>query len=159
MQKTQETQIQSLGWEDPLEEEMAIHSSILAWKSPWTEEPGGLQSMGSQRVRCNCRQAQAVWLMTWMLSSSAKDHRNHSLLKGWLGHRRGQRILLNRWQMTVQTHSGIPAVHSHPTSNAGWSHFLGPGCCTRSFFQPRRWALMRLSCKYQLCLFKLSWPF
>ena len=43
----------SLGWEDPLEEEMATHSSILAWKIPWTEEPGGLQSMGSQRVRHN----------------------------------------------------------------------------------------------------------
>ena len=42
--------IQSLCWEDPLEEEMATHSSILAWKIPWTEEPGGLQSMGSQRV-------------------------------------------------------------------------------------------------------------
>ena len=40
-----------LGWEDPLEEEMATHSSILAWKIPRTEEPGGLQSMGSQRVR------------------------------------------------------------------------------------------------------------
>ena len=47
----QETQVPSLGWEDPLEEEMAIHSSILAWKIPWTEEPGGLQSMGLQRVR------------------------------------------------------------------------------------------------------------
>ena len=47
----QETQVQSLGWEDPLEEEMATHSSILAWKIPWTEEPGKLQSMGSQRVR------------------------------------------------------------------------------------------------------------
>ena len=42
--------VQSLGWEDPLEEEMATHSSILAWKSPWTEEPGRLQSMRSQRV-------------------------------------------------------------------------------------------------------------
>ena len=41
--------MQSLGQEDPLEEGMAIHSSILAWKIPWTEEPGGLQSMGSQR--------------------------------------------------------------------------------------------------------------
>ena len=40
----------SLGWEDPLEEEMATYSSILAWKNPWTEETGGLQSMGSQRV-------------------------------------------------------------------------------------------------------------
>ena len=42
----QETQIWSLGWEDPLEKEMATHSSILAWKIPWTEEPGGLQSTG-----------------------------------------------------------------------------------------------------------------
>ena len=40
--------VRSLGWEDPLEEEMAMHSSILAWEIPWTEEPGGLQSMGSQ---------------------------------------------------------------------------------------------------------------
>ena len=46
----QETWVQSLGQEDPLEEEMATHSRILAWKIPWTEEPGGLQSMGSQRV-------------------------------------------------------------------------------------------------------------
>ena len=47
----QETQVQSLGWENPLEKEMATHSSTFAWKIPWTEEPGGLQSMGSQRVR------------------------------------------------------------------------------------------------------------
>ena len=47
----QETSIQSLGWEDPLEEGMVTHSSILAWRIPWTEEPGGLQSLGSQRVR------------------------------------------------------------------------------------------------------------
>ena len=46
----QETQVPSLGGEDPLEEEMATHSSILAWEIPWTEEPGGLQSRGSQRV-------------------------------------------------------------------------------------------------------------
>ena len=49
----QETQIQSLGWEDSLKEEMATHSSILAWRIPWTEESGGLQSMGSQRVGHN----------------------------------------------------------------------------------------------------------
>ena len=42
MQKMQETQFQSLDWEDPLQDEMATHSNILAWKSPWTEEPGGL---------------------------------------------------------------------------------------------------------------------
>ena len=48
---TQETQVQPLGWEDPLEEGMETHSSILAWRIPWIERPGGLQSMGSQRVR------------------------------------------------------------------------------------------------------------
>ena len=46
-----ETWVQSLGWEDPLEEEMATHSSILAWRISWAKEPGGLQSTGSQRVR------------------------------------------------------------------------------------------------------------
>ena len=46
----QEMQVQSLGWEDPLEKGMATHSSILAWRIPWTEEPGGPQSMWSQRV-------------------------------------------------------------------------------------------------------------
>ena len=49
----QETWVRSLGQEDPLEKEMATHSSILAWRIPWTEEPGGLQSMGSQRVGYN----------------------------------------------------------------------------------------------------------
>ena len=45
-----ETQVRSLDWEDPLEKEMAPHSTTLAWKIPWTEDPGGLQSVGSQRV-------------------------------------------------------------------------------------------------------------
>jgi len=47
----QETRVRSLGWEDPLEKGMATHSSILAWRIPWTEEPGRLQFMGSERVR------------------------------------------------------------------------------------------------------------
>ena len=53
MQETKEMQVQSLSWEDTLEKEMAIHSSILAWTMPWTEEPGRLQSIGLQRVRHN----------------------------------------------------------------------------------------------------------
>ena len=57
----QETQVQSLGWEDPLEKEMATHSSILAWEIPWTEEPGRLQSMGSQESD-----------MTWQLNNNNK---------------------------------------------------------------------------------------
>ena len=50
MQETQEPWVQSLGWEDPLEEEMATHSHVLAWEIPWTEEPGRLQFMGPQRI-------------------------------------------------------------------------------------------------------------
>ena len=50
MQNKQEIRVQSLGWEDPLEEEMATHSSIFAWKVPWTEEAGGLQSMGPEKL-------------------------------------------------------------------------------------------------------------
>ena len=53
MKETQEMQVPSLSWEDPLEEEMATHSSILAWEIPRTEESGGLQSMWSQRVEHN----------------------------------------------------------------------------------------------------------
>ena len=49
MQETQETQVQFLRWEDPLEKGMATHSSILAWRIPWTVEPGGLQSTESQK--------------------------------------------------------------------------------------------------------------
>ena len=51
MMKTQESQVWSLGWEDPLEQETATPASFLAWKIPWTEDPGGLQSVGSQGVR------------------------------------------------------------------------------------------------------------
>ena len=50
MPAMQETQVQSLGWEDPLEKRIATHSSKLAWRIPWTGEPGRLQSMGSRRV-------------------------------------------------------------------------------------------------------------
>ena len=59
-----ETRVWSLGHEDPLEKEMATHSSILAWRIPWTEEPGGLQSTGSQRVRHNW-----VTLLTYLLGN------------------------------------------------------------------------------------------
>ena len=57
-----ETWVQSLGWEDPLEKEMATHSSILAWRVPWTEEPSMLQSVGSQRVEHNLATKQQQWV-------------------------------------------------------------------------------------------------
>ena len=69
MQEMQVMQVGSLGQKDPLEEEMAPHSSTLAWKIPWTEEPGGLQSMGSQRVGHDSIHAQAS-----ILSSNSKNN-------------------------------------------------------------------------------------
>ena len=62
-QEPQETRVRSLGGEDPLKEGMATHSSILAWRVPWTEEPGGLQSTESQRVRCDlaCTHSPLLW--------------------------------------------------------------------------------------------------
>ena len=54
MQEALETRVRSLGWEDPLEEGKATHSSILTWRIPWTEEPGGLQSMELHRVGHDC---------------------------------------------------------------------------------------------------------
>ena len=64
----QETQARSLGWEDPLEKEIANHSSIVAWKIPWTEGPGGLQSMGSQRVGHDLETKQAGYVFYCELS-------------------------------------------------------------------------------------------
>ena len=61
----QETQVQSLSWEDPLEKEMATHSSIPAWRIPWTEEPGGLQSTGLQRVGHNWATSRPVPVAPW----------------------------------------------------------------------------------------------
>ena len=58
-----ETRVQSLGWEDPLEKERATHSSILAWKIPWTEEPGRLQFMGPQRVRLILNHQYLIFIM------------------------------------------------------------------------------------------------
>ena len=67
-----ETQVRSLGWEDPLEKEMAIHSSTIAWKIPWTEEPGKLQSMGSQRFEHDCAISLSLsWGLEWKLTFSS----------------------------------------------------------------------------------------
>ena len=80
----QETWVQSLGWEDPLEKEMATHSSIPAWRVPWTEEPGGLQSMGLQRVRhdlatntlINCSYLNQGTMMSFKRTNESYNLRN-----------------------------------------------------------------------------------
>ena len=73
--ETQETWVQSLGREDPLEEEMAAHCSTLAWRIPWTEEPGGLQSMGSQsRTRLSAHAGTGFWLSQLHVCLEGKCH-------------------------------------------------------------------------------------
>ena len=72
-----ETWVQSLGWEDPLEKEMATHSSTIAWKTPWTEEPGRLQSMGLQRVGHDW----ATSLVTFHLRDASSSLRGKDPLK------------------------------------------------------------------------------
>ena len=67
MQETQETRVWSLGWEDLLEEEMATHSSILAWKIPWSEEPCRLQSVGLQRVRQDWAHTHTANMTLWFV--------------------------------------------------------------------------------------------
>ena len=97
--ETQEIQVRSLGQEDPLEEEMATHSSTLAWKIPWTEEPGRLQSMGSQTVghdwatswaslvaqtvkRLSAMQETRVWSLGWE-DPLEKEMAAHSSILAW----------------------------------------------------------------------------
>ena len=73
MQETQETQVQSLGQENPLEEEMTTLSSILAWEIPWTEEPGGLPSMGPQSVGQDLAAAAQMVLDCFFVQFSTAD--------------------------------------------------------------------------------------
>ena len=73
MQEPQEIQVRSLGQEDPLEEEMATHSSILAWRVLWTEEPGGLKSKGSQRVG-----HESIFTFTFHFHALEKEMATHS---------------------------------------------------------------------------------
>ena len=93
---TQETQVRSLGQEDTLEKGMAPHSSILAWRIPWMEEPGGLQSMGSQRVghswvtntftfSCPYLMSQnQMCLSLWTQTIQLGQHYSKTLLLGWI---------------------------------------------------------------------------
>ena len=84
--KMWETQVRSLGWEDPLEKEMVIYSSTLAWKIPWMEESGGLQSMGSQRVRHDRATSQASKLQKAQvgMGGALADFDSRSLLSSLL---------------------------------------------------------------------------
>ena len=100
MQETKETWVQSLGWEDPLEEEMATHSSILVWEIPQTEEPGGIQSIGSQKSRMDLVTEHARTLIrptvlypieSAQIGESPPSAVNKTMISGLLGTRRSKR--------------------------------------------------------------------
>ena len=101
----QETWVQSLGWEDPLEEGMATHFSILAWRTPWTEEPGGLQSMGSQRVGHD-------WMTKNNMRKLSED--------------------LFRASLVAQLVKNLPAMREIWVRSLGWEDPLEKGTVTHS---------------------------
>ena len=94
----QETRVRSLGWENPLEKEMATHSSILAWKISWTEEPGGLQSMGSQRVRHD-----------WVINTNYASIKTYKTF--WNSHQKKKNglVIIGEWNTKVGSQE-IPGV-------------------------------------------------
>ena len=108
MQEMQETEVQSLGQEDPLEKEMETHSSILAWKTPWTEEPGRLQSMGSQRVRYNSVTKQQQHLINVMILSG--------------GHRRVSGIHIH---VSVLLQTSFPSRLAHNIEQSSLCYTVG----------------------------------
>ena len=113
-----ETPVQSLGWEDPLEKEMAIYSSTIAWKIPWTEEPGRLQSMGSQRVRHDS----AISLSFSLTFSLKPGEINHFLV---------QQLTDNVGKAAVNVIACIWDIFATPTDT---TKFLGAGTMSVHFF-------------------------
>ena len=99
----------SLGWEDPLEEEMAIYSSILAWKIPWTEKPGRLQSRGSQRIGHDFATKQQM--NSDCVSSVNCRHSIGKLLARWLAYaKKPETIPAARWSVSLEVFA--PKSHS-----------------------------------------------
>ena len=108
----QETWVPSLGWEDPLEKEMATHSSILAWRIPWTEEPGRLQSMGLQRVRHD-------WTTFTSFQKFMLDFQR------WWRNRTGRPLSPSQIpQKNISTPSKL-----HKTTSVGWQRTSGNQKC------------------------------
>ena len=102
----QETWVQSLGWEDTLEKEIATHTSILAWRIPWIEEPGGLQSMGSQRVRHNWATNTHTHTHTHIITSGELMLTNHRIQTTHLDG------LASWW---ARNHSWFSLLHQSPS--------------------------------------------
>ena len=110
----QETQLQSLGWEDPLEQETATHSSIFAWEIPWTEKPGRLQSMGPQRVGHDWAGTKS----TYSLFAVTEQKKTTSAEHGWLW-RKGSSACLTNNSSACQDRF-LPQEGLWKASPSGW---------------------------------------
>ena len=112
---TWETWVWSLGWEDPLEKEMATHSSTLAWKIPWTEEPGRLQSMGSQRVGHNWATSLSFFMFFLILGSAESvpqarmrlEHLPWGIPEHLSFHWEGKEFMIPSWLPSI---AGLPRI-------------------------------------------------
>ena len=145
LSRMRETWTRALGWEDPLEKEMAIHSSTIAWKIPWTEEPGRLQSMGSQRIGHN-------WVISfhlpwWLIGKESTCQCRRCGFDHWVG----KILWRKKWQPTPVF---LPAKFHGQRSLAGYSPWgnkesdtterlnMLVGCAYRVqylYFLPVRW--------------------
>ena len=121
MHETQEMQVQSLGWEDPLEEEMATHSRILAWKIPWTEELGGLQSMKSQRHDWVTEHKQAqTTIITATRFSTYSFQEQTSEITAHLQKKKKE----NTVPVISRDCKGREAIQRDPQGSSHWQHSL-----------------------------------
>ena len=117
MQEMQETLVWSLGWDDPLEEEMAVHSSILAWRIPWTKEPGGLQSMWSHRVGHDWALSISTYVYLWL---------NHFIVHLKLTQHCKSTMLVVWWFSRWVVSSWLPSLIHLVLSFHGFPFFLKP---------------------------------
>ena len=137
----QETQVQSLGLEDALEKEIVTHSSILAWEIPWTEEPGGLQTMGLQRVRHGLvtKQQQNFGDVVFPDSSVGKESTCNAgdpgLIPGserYPGERIGYPLQYSWASLVAQLVKNLPAMWETWLRSLGWEDPLEKGKATHS---------------------------
>ena len=138
----QEMQVQSFGQADPLEKEMAAHSRILAWKIPWTEEPGRLQSLGSQRVGHDWAGERNIFLCTFLSLSPTSRYEScktgHSLCcrNAWPAEKRS--IRLKGASLVAQMVKNPPAMLETGISSVSWDNTLEKGMATHSSILARR---------------------
>ena len=151
----QETRVQSLGWEGPLVKEMGTHSSILAWEIPWTDEPGGLQSLGLQRIRHDLATKQQISIdwpkCTGILRSKRLTLQNLSSYTttccgcGWVSIKP---VPLSVLWGSFQWHIFLTSVlHS---SDKGWNSHLLSQANTLKCFYKRQWVGRTFDLKFNI---------